>query len=167
MAEGRVVDEDVFLGDAFRLQIAFKDIVGRTRVDIVGAQKREFLDAQLLEEIVGCRNGLLVRRGTGVEDVFRAFLAFVLNRVEQQAVQFLDNRQNRLAADAGPVAEDHIDLVHGQQFARLLGEERPVGRRVDDDGFEIAAKHAALLVLLFDQHFHRIFQSGLRNCHRA
>src|SRR2546430_5855820 len=50
-----------------------------------------------------------------------------------QPVLLLEDRQHRLAADRRPAAEDDRHLVLDQQLLRLLGEERPVGRRVDDD----------------------------------
>src|SRR3546814_5860169 len=45
-----------------------------------------------------------------------------------------ENRQHRLARDRGPAAEHHRNLVLGDQFARLFGEQRPVGGRIDHDG---------------------------------
>ena len=47
------------------------------------------------------------------------------------------------------------------QLARLLGEQRPVGSRVDDDGLELLAEQAALLVLLVDQEQHRVLERRL------
>lgn len=167
MAEGRVVHENVGFRDALLLKVALEDVVRRARIDVVGAEQGEFLDAQFLEEIVHRRNRLLVRRGTGVEDVLRALLALILHRVEQEAVQLLDHRQHRLAADRGPAAEDHVDIVHGQQFARLLGEERPVGGGVHHHRLELLAQKAALGVLLIDEHQDGVLQRRLGNRHRA
>ena len=59
------------------------------------------------------------------------------------------------------------DLVLADQLARLFGEQRPVGGRVDDDGLELLAEHAALLVLLLDQHQHHVLQRRLADGHRA
>ena len=167
MAEGRVVDEDILFRDALAHQIGLKDVVGRARINVVGSQEGEFLDAQFLKEIIRSRDRLLVWRRTGVEDVLGAFLALILHRVEQQAVQFLDDRQNRLAAYRGPVAEDHVDIVYREKLTRLLGKERPVGGRVHNHGFELLAQYAALCVLLVDEHQHRIFQRGFGDGHRA
>ena len=167
MAEGRVVDEDVLLRDALGDQVGFKDVVRRARIDIVRPQQREFLDPQLLEEIVRGGNGLLVRRGAGVEDVLRRLFTLVLHRIEQQPVQLLDHRQHRLARHRGPAAEHHVHIRHGQQLARLFGEQRPVRRRVHHDRFQLLAQQAALGVLLLDQHQHRVLQGRLRNRHRA
>ena len=59
------------------------------------------------------------------------------------------------------------DLVLGDQLARLLGEQRPVGGRIDDDGLELLAEQAALLVLLVDQHQHHVLQRRLADRHGA
>ena len=131
MPERRVVDHDVLGGDALGLEVGLEDLVRRARIDVVGAREHPALDAFLVHQVVDRRDRLLVRRGAGVEDVPLALLALVLDRVEQDRVQLLEHRQHRLAADAGPAAEDHVDLLPGDQFARLLGEERPVRRRVD------------------------------------
>jgi len=167
MAERRVVDEDVFLGDAIVFQILLENAVGRARIDIVRAQKRELLDAQLLKEIVGGRNRLLVGRSAGVEDVLRAFLTLILDRVEHQPVQLFEHRQRRLTADRCPRSEDHIDFLDGEQFAGLFGEQRPVGRRIDDDRFKLSAQKAAFFVLLVDKHLDGVFQRGLGDRHRS
>ena len=59
------------------------------------------------------------------------------------------------------------DLVLADQFARLLGEQRPVRGRVDDDRLELLAEQAALLVLLVDEHQHHVLQRGLADRHGA
>ena len=51
--------------------------------------------------------------------------------------------------------------------ARLLGEQRPVGGRIDHHRLELAAEHAALLVLILDQHEHHVLQRRLADRHRA
>src|SRR6056297_894687 len=109
-----------------------------SRIHVVGAQKREFLDAEFLKEVIGRRDRLLIGCSAGVEDVLRAFLALVLDRIEKEAVQLLEDRQDRLAAGAGPVAEDHVDLVDRQKLAGFLGEERLIGRGVDDHRLKLA-----------------------------
>ena len=167
VTERGVVHKDVFSGDAFGLKIAFENVVGGAWVDIVGAQKREFLNTKLFEEVVNRRDRLLVRSSTRVENVARGFFAFVLNGVEQQAVQFFKHGENRFTRDRGPVAENHIHVVNGQQFTCLFRKERPVGRRVDHNGFDFTAQQTALCVLLCDQHQHGVFESGFRNGHRA
>ena len=47
MAERRVVDHDVLGFDALRLQISFEDLVGRARIDVVGAGEHPALDLRL------------------------------------------------------------------------------------------------------------------------
>ena len=167
MAERRVVDHDVLGGDALGLQVGLEDLVGGARIDVVGAGEHPALDALLVHQVVDRRDRLLVRRGAGVEDVALALLALVLHRVEQDRVQLLEHRQHRLAADAGPAAEDHVDLLAVDQLAGELGEARPVGRRIDHHRLELPAEHAALGVLLLDQHQHDVLQRRLRDRHRA
>jgi hypothetical protein len=169
MAEGGVLLHDVGFGDALALQEGAQDLVGGARVDVVGAQQHEALGAAavLAHQVFHRGNGLLVGRGTGVEHVLAELFAFVLHGVEQQAVEFFEHRQHRLARHAGPAAEGHGDLVLADQLARLLGEQRPVGRRVDDHRLELLAQHAALGVDLVDGHQHRVLEHGLRDGHGA
>ena len=92
MSEGRVVDEDVFRRNALLLQVGLQNVVRGPWVDIVSAQKCELFDTKLFEEVVSCRDRLLVGSCTGVKDVLGRFFAFVLNWVEEKAVQFFDHR---------------------------------------------------------------------------
>ncbi len=87
MAEGRVLLHDVGVGHALALQEGAQDLVGRARVDVVGAQQHPALGAAavLAHQVLDRRDRLLVGRGAGVEDVLAELFAFVLHRVEQQA----------------------------------------------------------------------------------
>ncbi len=167
MAERRVVDHDVGRRDALHLQIGFQDLVGGARIDVVGAGQHPALHLAFAHQVIDRRDRLLVRRGAGVEHVAAALLAFVLHRIEQDAVELLEHRQHRLARHRGPAAEHRGALVNGQQAARLLGEQRPVGGGIDHDSFQLAAEHAALGVLLLDQHQHDVLQRGLADRHGA
>ena len=151
------------------LQEGAQDLVGGARIDVVGAEQHPALGAAafLGHQVLDRRDRLLVGRGAGVEHVLRQLLAFVLHRVEQQAVQFLEHRQHRLARHRGPAAEGHGHLVLGQQLARLLGEQRPVGGRIDHHGLELLAEHAALGVDLVDRHQGDVLQHRLADRHRA
>ena len=106
-------------------------------------------------------------RGAGVEHVALALLALVLHGVEEHAVQLLEHRQHRLARHRRPAAEHGRDLFLGDQLARLFREQRPVGGRIDDHGFELLAEQTALLVLLLDQHQHDVLERRLADGHRA
>jgi hypothetical protein len=97
MTERRVVDHDVFLLDAFRLQVGFENLVGGARIDVVGAGQHPALHLFVLHQVVDGRDRLLVRRGTGVEHVALALFALILDGIEQDAVEFLEHRQHRLA----------------------------------------------------------------------
>ena len=166
MTEGGVVDQDVFLRHPFALEVGLQDLVGGAGIDIVGPGQYPALHP-LIHEVVHRRDGLLVGRGAGVEDVLGRFLTLVLHGVEEQAVQFLEDRQHRLAGHRGPAAEDGGHLVLGQQLPRLLGEQGPVGRRVHHHGLELLAQQPTLFVLLRDQHQHGVLQRGLADGHGA
>ncbi len=140
MAERRVVDHDVVRRDALHLQVGFQDLVGGARIDVVGAGQHPALHLAFAHQVIDRRDRLLVRRGAGVEHVAAALLAFVLHRIEQDAVQLLEHRQHRLARHRGPAAEHRGALVHRQQAAGLLGEQRPVGGRIDHHGFQLACR---------------------------
>ncbi len=167
MTERGVVDHDVVLGDALGLQVGLEDLVGGARVDVVGAGEHEALNAQVVEQVVHRRDRLLVRRGAGVEDVLGGLLAFVLHRVEQQAVEFFHHRQHGFTRHRGPAAEDHVDLVLGDQLAGFLREQRPVGGGIHHHRLQLLAHDAAFFVLLFDHHQHGVFQCRFTDRHGA
>ena len=169
MAERRVGLHDVLVADALGVEEGAQDLVGGARIDVVGAQQHEARGAAavLAHQVLDRRDRLLVGRGAGVEDVLRALLALVLHRVEQQAVELLEHRQHGLARDRGPAAEHHVDLLALDQLARLLGEQRPVGGRIDDHRLDRPAEQAALLVEVVDQHQHDVLQRRLADRHRA
>ena len=153
--------------DALGLEVGLEDLVGGARIDVVGARQHPALHLLFLGQVVDGGDRLLVGRGAGVEHVALALLALVLHGVEQDRVQLLEDRQHGLARHRGPAAEHGRDLLLGDQLARLLGEQRPVGGRIDDDGLELLAEQAALLVLLLDQHQHDVLQRRLADRHRA
>jgi hypothetical protein len=167
MTERRVVDHDVFSRDAFGFQVGLEDAVGGARVHVVGTGENPALDAEVVHQVVDSRDCLLVRGGAGVEHVLGGFFAFVLHGVEQQAVQFLDYRQDGFTRYGGPAAEDNGHAFLRDQLAGFLREQRPVGGGVDDYGFELLAEQAAFLVLLFDHHQHGVLQRGFADGHRA
>ena len=169
MAEGRVVLHDVVVGDALGVQEGAQDLVGGARIDVVGAEQHEALRLAtvLAHQVFDRRDRLLVRRGAGVEHVARALLALVLDGVEQQSVELLEDRQHRLAGHRGPAAEHHVDLVLLEQLTGLLGEQRPVGGRVDDHRLDLLAEQSALLVEIVDHHQDGVLQGGLGDGHGA
>ncbi len=167
VTERRVVDHDVGICDSLRLQVSLEDLVRRAGIYVVRACEHPALHLDLVHQVVDGRNRLLVRRRARVEHVLRRLLTFVLHGVEQQAVQFLEDGQHRLPAHRRPAAEHGGDLLHLDQLARLFGEQRPIGRRVDDHRFQFLAEQAAFGVLLGDQHQHRVLQRRLADGHRA
>ena len=168
-AERGVVDHNILVGHPFLLEIGFEDFIGGARIDIIGAFQHPPFHRTAVgaHEIVHRRNGLLVRRGAGIEDVTLAFFAFELNGIEQDVVEFLEYRQHRLARHRGPTAEHDGNFVLADQFARLFGEQRPVRGGIDNDRFELLAQYTAFLVLLGDEHQHHVFQRRFANRHGA
>src|SRR3989442_3814423 len=88
VAERRVDLLDVLVGNALGLEEGAQDLVGGARIDIVGAKQEPALGraAVLGHQVLDRRDRLLVGRGAGIEHVPGYFLAFVLHRVEEQAV---------------------------------------------------------------------------------
>ena len=150
------------------MQEGAKDLVGGARIDVVGSQQEEAFGAAavLAQQVFHRRDGLLVRRRAGIEDVGGHLFPFVLYRVEQQAVQLLKHRQDRFTRDRGPAAKHHRHLVLGQQLARLLGEQRPVGGRVDHHRLQLLAQHPAFGVDVVDGHQGDVLQRRFGNRHR-
>ncbi|MPM77542.1 hypothetical protein SDC9_124548 [bioreactor metagenome] len=169
MAERGVGFEDVRFLHTLRFEEGAQDLVGGARVHIVGAQQHEAFGAAafLAHQVFHGRDGLLVGRGTGVEHVLGKLLAFVLNRVEQQAVVLLEHRQHRLARHAGPAAKGDGHLVLREQLLGFFGKQRPVGGRVHHHWLKLLAQHAALGVDVIDRHEHRVLEHGLRDRHCA
>ena len=169
VAEGGVDLFDILLVDALADQEGAQDLVGGARVDVVGAEQEEALGgaAVFAHQVLDRRDGLLVWRGAGVEDVGRQLFAFVLHRVEQQAVELFIDRQHGFARYRSPAAEGHGHLVLGQQLTATLGEQRPVGRRVDHHGLQLLAEYAALGVDLVDGHQGHVFERRFGDRHGA
>ena len=151
---------------AVGLGVGLDDLVGRAGEDVVAADEVHLGHALLLQ-VVERRDDLLVGRGARVEDVRRRLEALVLHRVEEQAVEALEHRQHRLAAGRGPPAEHDGDLVDGEELLGLLGEGRPVGGAVLDDGLDLLAEHAAVGVDLLDGQQLGVVDRHLADRHRA
>ena len=150
-------------------RISADDLVAGARIDVIGALQHEAFDAAALRahQIFDRRNRLVVRHRAAVEDVVGGFFALVFQRIEQEAVEFLEHRQHRLAADRSPAAEHRGDVVLADEFARLLGEQRPVGGGVDHDRLDLLAEQAAAGVDLGHLHQHQILQDRLADRHRS
>ena len=159
---------DIFVLDPFGMQEGAEDLVGGARIDVVRPQQKETFSAAavLAQQVFHRRDSLLVRRRAGIEDVGGHLFPFVLHRVEQQAVQFLKHRQDRFTRDRRPAAKHHRHFILGQQLARLLGKQRPVGGRVDHHRLQFLAQHPAFGVDVVDGHQRDVFQRRFGNRHR-
>ena len=169
MTERGVNLVDVAVLHALGMQEFTQDLVGRARIDVVGAQQHPALGAAAVfaHQVFHSGDGLLVGGCARIEHVLLKLFAFVLDRIEQQAVQFLEDREDRFARYRRPAAEHHGNLVLRQQPACLFSEKRPVRRRINDHGLELLAVHAALGVDLVDRHQRDILERCFGDCHRA
>ena len=88
--------------------------VGFVGVDVVGADhvhpRTEIRGHEFLE-----LHQILVRRRTGINDVFRKLEAFILLRIEKQFVVLFNNRQHGFSAAGCIPPEYQIDLVFDDQ----------------------------------------------------
>ena len=169
MAERRIDRGDVIGMHAFGGEICAQDPVGHARIVAFRSEQNPALDIATLlaHQIANGRNRLLARRRTGVEDMARAFLALVLNGIEQQAVQSLEHRNDGFPGSRGPAAEYDCDLFVREQLAGLVGKGVPVRRGVDDDRLQFPAEQPALFVLVRDHHQDRVLQHGFADGHGA
>ncbi len=169
MSEGRIADHDILFGDTLGFQKRLKDLVGGARIDIIGAGEDPafYISALFTHQILNRRDCLLVRRGASIKHIAGAFLAFILHRIEEQAVQLLKNRQNGFARHRGPAAENNVNITDFDEFTRLFCEERPVGCRINDNRLYLLAQKPAILVQIIHHHQDSVLQCGFRNCHRA
>ena len=169
MAEWRIDRHDIVSAHPLGGEISAPDPVGRARIDVVSAKQNPSanLASFLAHQISNSRNCLLIRRGSRVEDVARAFFTLVLHRVEKQAVQLLEDRQNGFAGGGSPAAEHDRDLFLREQFPRLFGKSVPIGRRIDDDRLQFPSEQPAFLVLVRYQHENRVLKHRFADCHGA
>jgi hypothetical protein len=169
MVEGGVLLRDRVRGNPLGEQERTQDLVGGPREHVVGAQQVELLVAAafLRHQVLGGGDELLVRGGPGVEHVLRALLALVLHRIEEQAVVVLEHRQHRLAADRGPAAERHRDLVLEQELLGLLREQVPVRGGIHDHRLDLLAHDSALGVDLLERHHADVTERYLADGHGA
>src|ERR1700752_1016701 len=99
LAERRVDRGDVLGIHAFCGEVCAEDPVGHARIVAFSSEEDPAANiaSLLAHQIADGRNRLLAWRRAGVEDIARAFLAFVLNRIEKQAVQSLEHWNNGLS----------------------------------------------------------------------
>ena len=153
-------------GNALARQIALEHGIGGARIDVIGADQKEAVDA-LAEQEVHRGDCLLRRRRAGIEDVARGLLALVLAGIEQQRIVALDDRQHFLARCRAPAAEYSRDLVVADELFRQFGIGLRIGLRIDDDRLERPAEEPAVFILPLDQHDQELLQRPLARGHGA
>ena len=124
-----------------------QDLVGLARIKIVGPKQNPSANfaAVLAHQIPGGQNSLPARRSAQVENVARAFFAFVLNGVVKQAVQLSEDGNSRLSGEGGPATEHDRDLCPGQQLACLFSKRTPIGRGISDDRLQFLSEQPPFL----------------------
>jgi len=165
MTERCVLFHDVGFGDTFGFQERAQNFVRRAWVHIVGAKQHPALGraAVFAHQVFNRRNGLLVRRSTRVENVFRELFAFVLHWVEEEAIEFFgksnDKTCHRIAAKLRPLADVGLGYVRlGQSSSTLSGGE---SQRVKLAFYLSQEKSTEKMLFIFDEpttglHFHDI-----------
>ena len=93
MAKWRVDLADIAILDPFAFQEGAQDLVGGARIHIVRTQQHEAFGAAaiLAHQVFDGRYRLLVRCSARIKHILFQLLAFVLHRVKQQAVEFLEH----------------------------------------------------------------------------
>src|SRR5712691_6937333 len=169
MAEWRIDCHDVVRRYALCVEKGLQYPIGRARIDVVRAKQNPSANvaAFLAPQVSDRRDRLLIGSGSGVEDIAGAFLTFVLHRVVEEAIQFLEDRQDGLTRGRCPAAEYNCDLFFCEQFPGFLGEEVPVGIGIDYDGLQFAPKQATLSILILYQHEDRVLEHRFADSHRS
>ena len=169
VAQGQVVLTDHFATQ--RGELLLGDGVGGAGEDVIRTHQEEGLagSRRLLIHEFGRRLRLLVRGGTGVEDVVGTLLTLVLNRVVEESVLGFVNRQHRLTAGGGPSTENDRHLVLIDQLLGLLSEGGPVRGAVLDDVLNLVLLaidfDATSGIDLIDGHLLGVHQRGFRDRH--
>ena len=171
VAKGQVVLTDHFATQG--LELFLGDGVGGAGEDVVRTHEEEGLASgrRLLIHEFGGRLRLLVRSGTGVEDVVGTLLTLVLNRVVEESVLRLVDGQHGLAAGGSPATEDDGHRVLIDQLLGLLSEGGPIGSTVLDDVLDLVFLAIDLDatggVDLVNRHLLGVHQGGLGDGHGA
>src|SRR5262245_50574936 len=97
----------------------------------------------------------------------RAFFTLVLHGVEQEAVQFLENRKHGLAGGGGPAAEYNRDLFLREQVPGLCRKEAPIRRGINNFRLQFSSEKASFLVLVGYHHENSVLKYRLADCHGA
>ena len=162
-----VAQFEIFVGDPFRAGLFDQDLANLghlARVNVVGPDDEELLLVQVLDDPRNVVRQLLVRNGARVDDVLRAFEAFVVGRVDVKILALLEHRQHRLArrGRVGPEHGRHAVLDHELRSFFVIG----LGVRgavLDDRLDHLAAEHAAGGVDFVDRHQGRVGKRLLDN----
>ena len=106
-------------------------------------------------------------RRASVDDIWRLFQPFVLQRIEQQMVVLLDNGFDGLAAGGCPAAEQRLDAILGDELLSLLRAIRGIRTAVRYDHFDLLTIQSARRICFLNGKPHCIYQRGLTDRHRA
>ncbi|MCY1222054.1 hypothetical protein D9M72_341310 [compost metagenome] len=131
-------------------------------IDVIGPDEipalAEFFDEPGNEVVL-----LLVRYGSGVNDVLRTLPTFVKSRVPKQVLLFFEHWQHRFTAGGGIGAKDGDALVAEDQFSRLFSKGRGIRCRVLYDGYKLQSIYAAGCIDFINGHDRRLVERFLNN----
>ena len=160
MVKRRIFFNNIFFRHTLVQQESAKNLIRSTRENIVRTQQIKLLITApfFTHQIFSSGNQLLVGRSTGINDIARTLLPFVLNRIKEQTIALFKNRQNRLARNRSPATKSHSDIFFPKQHFGFLGKQIPIRCRIDNHGFNLLTQHAATGIDLSNSHKHDIAQ---------
>ena len=150
--------------------MSINDGVRGPGVNVIRPHQKEF-SASIFKEPFQRRFNLLVGERSRIEDVPRAFLAFVLDRIEEKVISGLENRQHGFAAGGSPAAEDGDNPILVDEFRGSGGKRWPVRLTIffdrDHGQFLFADLESSGGVDFVDGKELRFGDGVLRNRHRS
>src|SRR5262245_3028003 len=169
MVEGGIFFLNISFLHALLQQIESQDFIGGAWIHIVSTDQVKPLFITPLrthQKIHGWR-GLLIDRGTGIDDVLGAFLTLILYRVEEQTIVALEYGQHRFTTYRRPASKHSGDFILLEEFFGFLSEQVPVGSWIFDEWFYLAAQDTAGSIDLVNGHQYHFFNRRLADGHRA
>src|SRR5439155_11690423 len=169
MMEGGIFLLNIGFLHALLQEIEPQNFIGGAWIHVVSAdQVKPLFIAPLRthQKIYGWR-GLLIDRGTGVDDVFGAFLTLILYRVEEETIVALEHGQHGFPTHRRPASKYRGNFILLEEFFGFLSEQVPVRRWIFDEGFHLATQNTAGSIDFVNGHQHHFFNWRLADGHGA